>query len=437
MKKVLLIISALVIAFNMSAQSKEKVLKALDKAQAATMDAKKGEKPATWIKLSDAYLKVYKAERNGLTVGMNKSDVKQTDILSSEVKNINGTNFIVDTYADKVLYYTEEQTLRAIIITESFLGKDKNPLQEAMNALLTAIEKDVKQSKYGSIEGKLQNLRNVLIGEADAAYSVGDYAYTAQCYIIATKCSDNDVVGMVDDIMVYSAAVTSHMAGDLENAKKYYKQAIEVGYAAKGDVYASLAELYVADKEYDKAKALLNEGFQKYPDNQIMLITLINVYMDTNDDVNKIIDLLHVAQSNEPNNATLYLAEGNVYKEQGDSEKAIAAYNKAYEVNPSYGWSIFSVGAVYFDRAVDLQTAISELPLDDQEGYDRLTAEFESALLNAIEPFEKAFEGAGEDMELKVSAADVLKQIYFRFREKDAKYAEGYEKYNAFLEANK
>lgn len=437
MKKVLLILSALLITLTVSAQSKEKVLKALDKAIAATQDEKKSSKPATWIKLSDAYLKVYKAERDGLTPGVPRNIIGSEGVISTENRTVTGTQFIIDVYADKEIFYTQEETLAAARITESFLGKEKHPLVESINALIEAINVDEKKSKSGAIEAKLQILRNTIIAETNILLAIEDYSTTSKLYAAATKCIDNNLIGGDDEIMIFSAAKTADFSGDYATAKKFYEKALSIGFYSKGDAFISLANIYSNEKNFDKAKEVLNLGLQKMSENQQVLVNLIQLYIDTNDDVNKILTLLHEAQKNEPNNVSLYNAEASVYDQRGETDKAAALYSKAFEIDPSNAWSIFSAGAAFYNKAIDLAAAQSELPLDDQEGYDKLSNDIEKYLLASIEPFEKAFEGAGEDMELKMASANTLKQVYFRFREVDAKYQVRYDKYNSFLEANK
>ena len=68
----------------------------------------------------------------------------------------------------------------------------------------------------------------------------------------------------------------------------------------------------------------------------------------------------------------------------------------------------------------------------DDEKYNALVEEFEGYMVNAIEPFEKLF-NATEDVEFKTIAAEYLKSINFRFRDRDQKYMDGYEKYNSYL----
>ena len=63
----------------------------------------------------------------------------------------------------------------------------------------------------------------------------------------------------------------------------------------------------------------------------------------------------------------------------------------------------------------------------------KLIEEFEAALMNAIEPFEKAF-NITKDNQIKVSIAEYLKNIYYRFRDKGTQYEEGYNKYSTIVE---
>ena len=51
---------------------------------------------------------------------------------------------------------------------------------------------------------------------------------------------------------------------------------------------------------------------------------------------------------------------------------------------------------------------------------------------NAIAPLEKAFTHT-EDPELQAYVAEVLKNIYFRFRDRSDEYRANYEKYNSFF----
>ena len=72
--------------------------------------------------------------------------------------------------------------------------------------------------------------------------------------------------------------------------------------------------------------------------------------------------------------------------------------------------------------------------LDDAK-YAALVKEYEQVLLNAIEPFEKAFE-ITSNADVKLNCAEYLKNIYYRFSSVEDKYMQGYNKYNEYVKAN-
>ena len=68
----------------------------------------------------------------------------------------------------------------------------------------------------------------------------------------------------------------------------------------------------------------------------------------------------------------------------------------------------------------------------DDAKYNALLEQLDASLENAIAPLEKAFT-LTEDPELQAYVAEVLKNIYFRFRDRGDEYRANYEKYNSFL----
>lgn len=436
MKKILLIISALVLTMSLGAQTKESVLKSVDKAKAATENPKKATRPATWIDLAEAYVDAYAFPQGGIWIGCQAMEAKLVmkgqQVLSTETKTISGVNYTVEVYEDKELYFNPDGLLEVINITKPIIDQ---PLESAYNALMKAAEVDAKGSKKDDVVEQLVKLRDLYINEAMGAYTLGDIKTANSYFESSLKVYDNPVVEKVDSMIVYYTAVTFNMLGDKENAAKYFEKCIEINYHEEGDVFSSLAEIYKAQGDIEKAKTVLNEGFTAYPTSQAILVSLINIYLESNDDPNKVLELIRTAQANEPTNASLHYAEGNVYKNLKDLDNAIKCYYKSFEIDPTYVFGIYTVGSTYYDRAIEIQEEINALDVNDYETYDKLLAEFEKALIDAIEPFEKAF-AATDDKEFQLAIADGLKQIYFRFRDKDPKYEEGYKKYNAFLEAN-
>ena len=119
-----------------------------------------------------------------------------------------------------------------------------------------------------------------------------------------------------------------------------------------------------------------------------------------------------------------------VHKQLGNIEQAVAFYNKSSEIDPNYVFGTFGVGVLYYDKAIEIQDLAAQ-EVDDAK-YMQLNNQMEETLAKSIEPFSKTFEKTS-DNEIKAAAAEYLKNIFFRLRDKDASYQGLYEKYNNFL----
>lgn len=435
MKQILLTVAMLAVALTAGAQNKDQLLSSIDKAKAATENEKKAANPNTWIKYGDAFLDAYNSLFGDQWIGISKTEAMLlggSKPLSEEQVQLNGAAYTVEHYEFRDLYYNAGGVLEVVIITKPIMDEDL--LVQAREAYLKAAEVDAKGSKAKALNEKLVMLRDKFVNDAMSYYTLGDVEKAAFYFEESLPCSENPVVNAVDSMIVYYTGVAYNAIGNKEKAKKYFDECLSIGYDQKGDVASALADIAKSEGNTDLAKQYLNDAFAKYPASQSVLVSLINLYMETNDDPQKILDLIKAAQANEPGNASLIYAEGNVYKGLGDIDNAIKCYYRSTEVDPNYVYGIYSVGNTYFDEAIAIQDKMNALDINDVEGYDALQKEFEKYLEMSIEPFEKAF-NMTEDKDVKIAVASALKQVFFRFRTRDAKYAEGYEKYNDYLTA--
>lgn len=437
MRKVLTSLLLLLFVAQLSAQSKSSAdaVKALDKAKLETQNPKKASSPATWIKLGTAYAECYDAPVKGIWQGASQMEVKMLlkdqPILSTTTEEINATVFTVDNYADKSLYYDANGVLVAWLVKEPAL-KDADALLMSFDAFKQAYELDSKGSQAKVLKESLKGLQSRYVNEAMSCYSLGDNKRAADNFEAALDIYSHPLMNIVDSTIMYYTAVTASLAGDNARAAKYLEECAKIGFDQNGDVYASLSNCYKIAGDTVKAKEILSTGFTKYPLSQSILVALINIYMETNEEPSKLIELLRTAQANEPNNPSLYYAEGNVFVKLGDYTKAIEAYRKSSEIDPAYFWGPFSEGKTYYDQAVEIQEK-ANMESDDTK-YMALLEQLDNSLESAIAPLEKSFD-LTEDKDLKSYVAELLKNIYFRFREKNDNYKAGYDKYNGYLQS--
>lgn len=437
MKKLLIALTIL-FTVQMSAQTKEAAmaLKNFEKAKKMADDPKKSTNPATWLELSNAYLEVFDAPTKVLWLDASQLEIKvllkDQRISDTQEKVINGEKYSVASYYDKDLYFRQDGTLASWLVTKPYMEGDL--LGESLNALNKGVELDTKGTKTKEFVTILTSLEAKYKNNGMCAYNIGDIKTASYNFENSLKCSSHKLINKFDSTMVYYTALTANMEKDFDRALKFFQMCVDNGYEVKGDVFSYMAEIYKAKGKMDKTKELLNTAFSKYPSSQSVLVSLINAYLESNDDPNKVLDYIHLAQKNEPQNASLLYAEGNVWKKLNNFDKAVEMYKKSSELDPNYYFGSFATGAAYYDKAVELQAKAAE-ELDDAK-YEILVKQLEANLEAAIEPFEKCY-SVSTDNEVKVVCAEYLKNIYFRFRERNETFKASYEKYNAIMEAGK
>lgn len=435
MKRILVLIALVASVQLANAQkSADAIKKAVTSAQAACNDEKKAAKPATWLGLAKAATEAYTAPQLNGWAGAGRQELQMVmsgiKPVSTEEVVLNGTAYSVDVYPSCKYYYNEAGVLQIIEVTTPYV---EDALAIAVNAYENAAKVDPKATKTKDICAGLEKVAEYYQNDAYTAYTLGDLNKASQYFQKSADASMTSPLCKLDTAAIYNSGLTAFMAGNLAVAKAKMEECIKYGYYEKGEAFAKLAECEKAQGDTVKCKVVLEEGFAKCPDNQGILVGLINLYLDTNDDPEKLFKLLDIAKVNEPNNASLYYVEGNIRKQLGQKDEALAAYAKCAEVNPEYEFGYVASGLLYWDEAVKIQEE-AEKEFNDRK-YQALVEKFDAALQNAIPCFETAF-NVSKDKGVRVSLADYLKNIFFRFRDKGDEYQANYEKYNNFVKEN-
>ena len=437
MKKTLIVL-ALLASFQVAdAQSNvNSAAKAVESALAASQNEKKATKVATWMKLAQTYVDAYGAPAGNVWVGadMNALQLSMGGEKPSSVETVTlgDGQYTKQVYANKNLYFNASGLLSVIEVTKPVV---EDALSKALEAYGKAYEVDVKHSKDKEISEGIKSIAEKLNQEAYYAYTLGDVKKAESFFEAAVEAAAQKPYDKVDTNSLYNAAFTSWSSGDFGKAKNLFDRCLGYGYYAdNGEVFAKIADCvsHIDTTAAGKAtsKEYLEQGFQKFPTSESLVFGLINYYMTSGEGTDRLFELLQQAKSTSPDNASLYYVEGQAYKQIGDLEKAAKAYDESAAKDPKYVFAYIGKGQMYYDKALELQEK-AQNELDDTK-YMALVQEFEVTLKKCIEPFEQAYVVC-EDTAIKSTIAEYLKQIYYRFRDQDPKYMEGYEKYNAAL----
>ena len=431
MKRILIALAVLVSVQVADAQTKtpEAARKAVENAEAASKDAKKAAKVATWTKLAGAYMDAYNAPAGNAWLGASKQELQllmgADKPISTEMTVVGGEQLEKETYSNKEFYYSPAGQLVLINVTKPVV---EDALGGALEAYKKAYEVDVKQSKTKDIVAGLAQIAQKYLDEGMNSYSFGNLAEASDLFEKAAIASATAPLSKIDTTAVYNAGYTAWAMKDYERAKGFFEKCLEIGYHYEGgEVFAKLGDVYSNLGDPKKGADVLEQGFVMYPQSQSILIGLINYYMTSGENADRLFVLIDEAKKNEPNNASLYYVEGNINKELKNTEKAIEAYMKCSEINPEYEFGYIGAGILYYETAIELQEKAAN-ELDDNK-YNAIVADFEKALQNAIAPFEQAY-NVSKDNGLKVNIAEYLKNIYYRFSSNGPEYEAGYKKYD-------
>ena len=437
MKRILIALAVLLAVQVADAQVKspEAAKKAVLAAEEASQNPKKNTKVATWLKLATSYMDAYEAPVGNVLV--NSPRVQLQMMMGNEKPTaveevvVDGMPFKKEVYSNKNLYFDGTDVLRIVEVTVPVF---EDPLAGALAAYAKAYEVDVKQSKTKDIVAGIQAIQQRYFNDGMNQYSLGDYKKAGELIVKAAAASETAPNSVVDTTALYNAGYIYWASKDFETAKNLFEKCLANNYYYEnGEVYAKLGDIYFNLGDKAKGVETLETGFVKFPQSQSILIGLINYYLESGENTDRLFELIGQAKQNEPNNVSLYYVEGNIHKQLGDFDKALAAYKECATVDPNYDFGYHGQGALLYDKAVELSEK-AQNELDDAK-YQALVKEYEQVLLDAIEPFEKAFE-VSQNIQVKLNAAEYLKNIYYRFSSVEDKYMEGYKKYNEYVKSN-
>lgn len=428
MKKILLALAVLASmqVANAQVKSAADAKKAVEAAEAAASNEKKAVKTATWLKLGQEYVKAYDAPTGNIIPGSSKTELAlmmgSEKPVSTEAVEIQGVPYTKEVYADKNLYFNANGQLAVIEVTKPVYA---DALEKAIAAYQKAYELDASHAKNKDIAAAFDLIGQKYNTEAYNKYTLGDLASASKYFEKAAEVEALAPLSKIDTTSIYNAGFTAWATKDMSKAKELFEKCYNLGYYYEGgEVFAKLADVDTLN-----TKKYLEEGFEKFPQSQSILIGLINYYLKSNESTDRLFELLDKAKANEPNNASLYYVEGNIRSQLGDTENAVKAYRKCAEINPEYEYGFIGEGTMYYNKAIEVQTKAQD-ELDDTK-YMALVKEFEEDLKACIPAFEKAFEVTKSE-QVKAGVAEYLKNAYYRFRDEGADYMAGYEKYSTY-----
>jgi tetratricopeptide (TPR) repeat protein len=203
----------------------------------------------------------------------------------------------------------------------------------------------------------------------------------------------------------FVTAFCAAQAGDQTVAKSLLKELYEAGHS-EPLVYSLYFDMLVKEDNEEEAMKVMEAGKAKFPGNTELLISEINFFLHENR-LDELVGKLKMAIEKEPNNISLYTTLGSVYDQlfqrelnagneevsTKDFNEALYYFNQALEKDPKSTDAMYSIGALYYNKAAAISQQLKVLEDDiSKEGlkkYDSKKKEMYSYFDQALPLFEK------------------------------------------------
>ena len=307
------------------------------------------------------------------------------------------------------------------LIDPSFVITEPLAAVNALNAYLKADElaqaadsKTAKKINKSTVGGVVE-LEEMLNSFGVDAYQKDGYEHSLANFEAELAAMDflknKGEASRLDDPALYKdkiffTAVSASLLKDNDKTVLYCGQVVEMG-TEEPIIYQFLYQAHQAQDNEEKAVEILQKGRALFPDDNNLLFSEINYYLEKGD-LAKMIDNLKAALVKEPENVSVVTTLGQVYdqlsvgaEKEGDTEKSAEYFNEASKyymdalnTNKDNFDLNYNIGALYYNKAASYTDNLNALADDFSSAgvkkYDALKLEMQGYFEKALPYFLKA-----------------------------------------------
>lgn len=192
-------------------------------------------------------------------------------------------------------------------------------------------------------------------------------------------------------------------------AKTHVKPVDKKSESKKAEIVKNIALIYVNKEDDKNALAAMKEAREESPDDINLMLSEANVYYKMGD-TEKFKSILEEATTKDPKNPELQYNLGVIASESDQPEEAMAYYNKAIELDPTYVNAYINNAALILNKeqaVIEEMNSLGTSKKDDLR-YEELRVVRQDIYKEAIPYLVKALEIDGTN----ISAAKTLHNIY-------------------------
>ncbi len=307
-------------------------------------------------------------------------------------------------------YYAKGRVLQAIAESKDPKVKQlaKDPLVKAYDSYQKAIKLDKKGRISKTIEIYLPMLNNDFIQKGVKEFQGQKYEDAMKSFEYALKVGQDKVFGgVVDTSLIYNAGLAAYNAKLWDKSIEHIRKAIDMNYGGSA-AYVLLKNAYLEKGDTLTAKKVLQEGFDKFPTDKTIIFELINYYLLIEKNSEAALDYIKKGLEKDPENASLYFAEGLALDKMGKHQEAIAAYKESIARDSTFLNSYYNLGALIFNDGVNMFNECNKIM--DNDKFKACVAKADAKFKESLPYLERAHELDPKE----INTMETLKVLYYR-----------------------
>jgi tetratricopeptide (TPR) repeat protein len=382
----------------------------LKKSDADILNEKKNTKAKTWTARSQVFMDIFNVHNDLLSRGMDPMAAK---LFMKDPKEIQTSQ----DGADKIETYVYERV--NLVFKNGKLDKwvetskiHPDPLPEAEKALNEAIKLNADGKADAEILKIIEDLKMSFQIEAINAYENKEFGAAHDNFVKILDLNKlPQMKGRVDTILIYYAGRAAFENKDFKESNRLFEETASHNFVDPL-LYVFRKQSYFGSGDTAKGVEVIRDGFNKFPEDQSIMIELINYYIDA-DLVEEALEMIAKAKAGDPENISYFFTEGTLFDRLGRFEEAEKAYKSCLEKNPDYFDANYNLGVLYYNRAVKVYEEASKI-MDNTE-FDKKQKEGDEILKQVIPYMEKASVVNPAER----SSLETLKTVYYRLKMED------------------
>jgi tetratricopeptide (TPR) repeat protein len=383
--------------------------KKLEKSDADIQNSKKNVKAKTWTTRAQLFLDIFNVHNDLLSKGMQPAGAKLFMKEPKEIKTYQEDADNIEAYIyDRVNLIFRNGKLDKWIETDKIYP---DPITEARKALDESLKLNSDGKADADIKKITEDLKMAYQFMAIESYESKEFGAAHKNFVYMLDLNKlPQMKNRLDTIIIYFAGRAAFENKDYKEASRLFEEAASYNYPDPL-LYIFRKQSLFAIGDTAKGVEVIREGFTKNPEEQAIMIELINYYIDS-DQVEDALAMINKAKEGDPENMSYFFTEGTLYDKLGRFEDAEKAYLSCIQKNPDYFDANYNLGVLYYNRAVKIYENASKI-VDNNE-FAKVQKQGDDVLRQVIPYMEKASRVNPNPSEK--SALETLKTIYYRLK---------------------